>query len=314
MPFSSGARLGPYEILGPLGAGGMGEVYRARDTKLNRDVALKMLPEAYAGDIDRLARLEREALLLASLNHPNIAIVHGLEEAGGIRALVMELVDGPTLAERIVQGPIPLDDTLAIARQIADALQAAHDLGVIHRDLKPANIKVRRDSTVKVLDFGLAKMLDAQPASGSLSNSPTMMASMPGLLLGTAAYMSPEQAKGQDADRRADVWAFGCVLFEMLTGQTVFEGGTSSEVLAGVLKSEPDWQRLPAGTPEAIRRLLRRCLQKDRKLRLHDMADARIEIGVFSRICGSPRAPGADPRYGTGRFLSTDKTENRTPF
>jgi Tol biopolymer transport system component len=283
MALSPGIRLGPYEVLSALGAGGMGEVYRARDTKLNRDVALKVLPDLVARDPDRLARFEREAQILAALNHPNIAHIHGLEESGSgpaaIRAIVMELVEGPTLADRIARGAIPLSESLPIAKQIAEALEAAHEQGITHRDLKPANIKVRADGTVKVLDFGLAKARQVDGSGAGLSDSPTMIAaSMPGMILGTAAYMSPEQAKGLGADRTSDVWSLGCVLYEMLTGSAAFHGDSVSEILSEVLKSEPDWRRLPAQTPESIRRLLHRSLQKDRKLRLHDIADARIEI------------------------------------
>ena len=274
MALSIGTKLGPYEIVGALGAGGMGEVYRARDATLNRDVALKILPELFALDPDRLARFKREAQVLASLNHPNIAAIYGFEDSNDVQALVLELVEGPTLADRIAQGPVPLDEALPIARQICEALEATHEQGIIHRDLKPANVKVRPDGTVKVLDFGLAKLTGSAEA---LSNSPTMMASMPGTILGTTAYMSPEQATGKEADRASDVWAFGCVLYEMLTGRRAFQGNSVSEVLAGILKTEPDWHELPAG-PEGIRRLLRRCLQKDQKRRLRDIRDARIEI------------------------------------
>jgi eukaryotic-like serine/threonine-protein kinase len=276
-----GARLGAYEVLAAIGQGGMGEVYRARDTKLGRDVALKILPEQFATDPDRLARFRREAQVLASLNHPNIGGIHGLEESDGTRALVLELVEGETLADRIARGPIPLDEALPIARQIADALEAAHEHGIIHRDLKPSNIKLRSDGTVKVLDFGLAKALDLSPTGTDPSQSPTVTSpamTQMGVILGTAAYMSPEQAKGRPADKRVDIWAFGCVLYEMLTGRRVFEGATTIEVLAGVFKADPDWRRLPAETPEGIERLLRRCLQKDSKLRLHDIADVRIEL------------------------------------
>ena len=237
-----GSRVGPYEILCAVGAGGMGEVYRARDTRLLRDVAVKMLPQALALDPDRVRRFRREAQVLASLNHPNIASIHGLEEAGGIRALILEFVEGPTLADRVARGPIPLDEALVIARQIAEAIEAAHEKGVVHRDLKPANITLRPDGTVKVLDFGLAKMFETQPPDASVSGSPKAPASVPGMLLGTPAYMAPEQAKGQDTDRRADVWAFGCVLFEMLAGRTAFAGDTSGEILADVLKTDPDWR------------------------------------------------------------------------
>src|SRR5439155_14951062 len=226
MALASGTKVGPYEILSPLGVGGMGEVYRAHDTKLNRDVAIKVLLPAVANDPERIARFSREAQLLASLNHPHIAHIHGLEESSGVRALVMELVEGPTLADRIAQGPIPLAEALVIAKQVADALEAAHEQGIIHRDLKPANIKVREDGTVKVLDFGLAKALDPTASAANAMNSPTLSvhATQAGLILGTAAYMSPEQARGKAVDKRADIWAFGCVLYEMLTGRRAFEG------------------------------------------------------------------------------------------
>ena len=285
MALSVGSRLGPYEILALLGAGGMGEVYRARDTKLNRDVAIKVLLPSVANDPDRLARFRREAQVLASLNHPNIAHIHGVQESDSTRALVMELVEGPTLEDRIAEGPIPLDEALPIARQIAEALEAAHGQGIIHRDLKPANIKVRDDETVKVLDFGLAKALAPEPgsaAAGELSQSPTItspaMMTGVGMILGTAAYMAPEQAKGRPADKRSDIWAFGCVLYEMLTGTRAFGGDDVSDTLANVLKSEPDWSALPPATPGAARTLLRRCLTKDRKRRLDSAAGARLEI------------------------------------
>ncbi len=280
---TAGTTLGSYQILALLGAGGMGEVYRARDAKLHRDVAIKVLLPAVANDPDRLARFSREAQVLASLNHPNIAAIYGLEDDGNVRALVMELVEGPTLAERIAQGAVPLDEALPIARQIAEALEAAHEQGIVHRDLKPANIKIRPDGTVKVLDFGLAKAID-QAASrrpqADLANSPTLSihATEAGLILGTAAYMSPEQAAGKVVDQRTDLWAFGVVLMEMLTGRRVFDGETVSHVLAAVLKDDPDWTALPPTTPASIRRLLRRCLEKDRKRRLPDAADARLEI------------------------------------
>jgi len=307
MPLTSGNRLGSYEILSPLGAGGMGEVYRARDTKLGREVALKVLPAAFAQDADRMARFQREAQVLASLNHPNIASIYGLEESGSTRALVMELVEGPTLAERIAgahpltrpssggspspQGrgaggegvrpsPLPLDETLTIAKQIAEALEFAHERGIIHRDLKPANVKVTHDGAVKVLDFGLAKALSTEDSGTNISNSPTISiaATQAGMILGTAAYMSPEQAKGKSVDRRADIWSFGCVLYEMLTGRKTFEGETTSDILAAVIRAEPDWNELPQSTPPSIRKLLRRCLQKDPKQRLRDIGDARIAI------------------------------------
>src|SRR5262245_29257316 len=280
MAFGPGARLGPYEIQSALGAGGMGEVYKARDSRLKRDVALKILPESVASNPDRLARFQREAEVLASLNHPNIAAIHGLEESNRTRALVMELVDGETLADRIARGPIPVDDALPIARQIADALAAAHEHGIIHRDLKPSNIKLRPDGTVKVLDFGLAKALDPALAI-DVSQSPTITSpAMTGLgvILGTAAYMSPEQARGKSVDKRADIWAFGCVLYEMLTGTRAFEGHEVPDVLARILEREPNFNALPPTTPAAIRRVLRRCLEKDGKRRLSDISDARIEI------------------------------------
>jgi eukaryotic-like serine/threonine-protein kinase len=257
-----------YRITTKLGEGGMGEVWRATDTKLNRDVAIKFLPDAFAHDPDRMARFQREAQVLASLNHPNIASIYGVEE----RALVMELVDGPTLAERIAQGPLPLDEALEIARQLGDALEAAHESGVVHRDLKPANIKLTAGGRVKVLDFGLAKAMSGEPASIDQVNSPTltMRATIAGVILGTAAYMAPEQAKGKPVDKRADIWAFGVVLYEMVTGQPLFAGETVSDTLALVLTKEPDWHRAPAET----RPLLRACLEKDPKRRLRDIADA----------------------------------------
>jgi eukaryotic-like serine/threonine-protein kinase len=288
-----GARLGPYEVTAPLGAGGMGEVYRARDTKLNRDVALKVLPAPFAADPERLARLMREAQLLASLNHPNIASIHGLEDAGDTRALVLELVEGPTLADRIAQGPLPLDEALAIARQILDALEAAHEHGIVHRDLKPANIKVRSDGMVKVLDFGLAKALEpAEAGSVAATMSPTLSihGTQAGLILGTAAYMSPEQAAGKPADKRSDIWAFGVLLLEMLTGGQAFTGESVPHVLASVLKSDPDWSRLPSDTPAQVRRLLRRCLEKDRKRRLDSAVAARLEIDDTLSMPESGRA------------------------
>lgn len=301
MALVPGTRLGPYEVVGPLGVGGMGEVYRAKDTKLGREVALKLLPEHLAQDPERLARFEREARTLAALNHPHIAHVYGLEDApsptgsgAGLRALVMELVDGPTLAERItnVGAPggttrptgLPLDEALPIAQQIAEALEAAHDQGVVHRDLKPANIKVRPDGTVKVLDFGLAKAVAGESvmrASDTLANSPTVTSpamTMGGVILGTAAYMSPEQAKGKPVDRRADIWAFGCVLFEMLTGRRAFEGDDVSDTLAAVLRGDPAWDALPAATPAHVRTLLARCIERDVRKRLPHIGVARLEL------------------------------------
>ena len=287
MAVEPGSRVGPYEIVSAIGAGGMGEVYRARDIRLNRDVALKLLPDAFSLDPDRLARFKREAQVLASLNHSNIAVIHGVEEldadagrGASVRALVLELVDGPTLADRIARGPIALDDALPIARQIAEALEAAHGQGVVHRDLKPANVKIRPDGAVKLLDFGLAKALESAPGPVSPTESPTITspATQVGIILGTAAYMSPEQARGHAVDQGADIWAFGSVLFEMLTGTRAFPGSDTTETIAAILRAEPEWSRLPADTPESIRRLLRRCLEKNRKRRLADIRDARLEI------------------------------------
>ncbi len=280
MSLSSGTRIGPYEVGAGIGVGGMGEVYRAKDSKLGRDVALKVLPASFAGDPERLARFRREAQVLAALNHPNIAQIYGFEDSGSTHALVMELVEGPTLADRISQGPIAAAEALAIARQIAHGLEAAHELGIIHRDLKPANIKVKDDGTVKILDFGLAKALD--PMSGSTSevmNSPTLTArTQMGTILGTAAYMAPEQAKGRVVDRRADIWAFGVVLFEMLSGERAFKGEDVSDVLAAVLRQDIDWKVLPADTPKKIRRVLERCLERDPKKRLRDIGDVWSDL------------------------------------
>ncbi len=275
-----GQTLGSYEILSPLGKGGMGEVWRARDQKLGREIAIKTLPEEFAKDEERLARFEREAKLLASLNHPNIAAIYGLEEHEGTRFLVLELVEGDTLADQLKRGAIPVEESLQLALQIAEALEAAHEKGVIHRDLKPANIKVTPDDKIKVLDFGLAKALMGDGADVSLSHSPTLsiQATAQGVILGTAAYMSPEQARGQEVDKRADVWAFGVVLFEMLTGRGTFDGGTVSDVLAGVLAKEPHWNTLPSNLHPRIRLLLERCLEKEARDRYHDIADVRVDI------------------------------------
>jgi len=275
---AAGTRLGPYEIVAPIGAGGMGEVYKARDTKLGRDVAIKVLPDLFANDLERLARFHREAQVLASLNHPNIAHIYGVEDSSSTHGLVMELVEGPTLADRITQGPIPLAEALPIAKQIAEALQTAHEQGIIHRDLKPANIKIREDGTVKVLDFGLAKAMEsvsgarAEATASPTITTPAMTAA--GVILGTAAYMAPEQAKGRPADKRSDVWAFGCVLYEMVTGTRAFEGEDVSDTLASVLAREPDWTAIPSDVPPAIRALLKRCLEKDRKQRIADVSTA----------------------------------------
>src|SRR3954451_7548824 len=268
MSLSTGTRGGPYEILSALGAGGMGEVYRARDTTLNRDVAIKVLPDLFANDPERFARFTREAQTLGALNHPNIAHIHGIEERGGVRALVMELVEGEDLAQRLRRGAIPLDEALPMARQIAEALEAAHEHGIIHRDLKPANIKVRDDGTVKVLDFGLAKLAETTAAgsNAALTNSPTLtspvMMTGAGVLLGTAAYMAPEQARGKVIDKRADIWAFGCVLYEMLTGRRAFAADEVSDTIAFVLTKQPDWSSLPAALPHNVRLTLEQCLVK----------------------------------------------------
>ena len=286
MSLSSGTRIGPYEVIASLGAGGMGEVYRGRDARLDRDVALKILPGSFASDPDRLMRFEREAKTLAALNHPCIAQIYGLEQSGHAPALVMELVEGDDLAQRLARGPVPLDEALPIARQIAEALEAAHEAGIVHRDLKPANIKVRPDGTVKVLDFGLAKALEQgsgirDQGSGRVAESPTITSpavTMHGVILGTAAYMSPEQAKGKAVDRRADIWAFGCVLYEMLTARCAFDGEDITDTIAAVVTKEPDWSRLPASTPPSVERLLRRCLEKQSANRLPHIGVARLEL------------------------------------
>ena len=317
MTLAPGTRLGPYDVVGPLGAGGMGEVYRAHDARLHRDVAIKILPDLFASDPDRLARFEREAQVLASLSHPHIAQIYGVEEAppkGGLhdgvmpgfsRALVMELVEGETLADRIIRGPIPVDEAVAIAKQIADALAAAHEQGIIHRDLKPANVRITPSGTVKVLDFGLAKLAEGGPAKAGhydASMSPTLtspvLATGIGMLLGTAVYMAPEQAKGRVADRRADVWAFGCVLYEMLTARRAFDGEGVTETLASVLMKDPDWSALPAGVPSHVERVLRRCLRKDPRQRLQDLGDARLELDEPSAGARTAVAPLPVKRRG----------------
>jgi Tol biopolymer transport system component len=303
---SKGARIGAYEIVSAIGAGGMGEVYRARDSKLKRDVAVKVLPADVANDGERLARFQREAEVLASLNHPHIAQIHGLEESTpstgsgqAVLALVLELVEGEDLSQRIARGPIPVAEAVAIARQIADALDAAHERGIIHRDLKPANVKVRDDGTVKVLDFGLAKAFE--PAAGSspdMMHSPTITspATQLGVILGTAAYMAPEQAKGKPVDKRADIWAFGAVLYEMLTGKRAFEGDDVSTTLAAVIMRDPDWSALPAGTPRSLTTLIRRCLDRDPKLRLRDIGEARIALDTSDGASVEAERPAASVR------------------
>ena len=305
MAIPPGTRLGTYEVVAPIGAGGMGEVYRAHDTQLARDVAIKVLPSNFVNDPERLSRFQREARMLAALNHTNIATIYGLEQSSGVSCLVMELVPGETLAERVKAGPLPIEEALKIAAQIAEALSAAHEKNIIHRDLKPANVKVTPEGKVKVLDFGLAKAYAGDSETYDPSNSPTMTAAatMQGMVLGTAAYMSPEQARGKSVDKRTDIWAFGCVLYELLSGKHAFHGEDTAEILAAVVKTEPDWSRLPTTTPPTVRLLLKRCLQKDRTLRLRDAGDACIEIlevlstpantgpetGVTAKSIGTPR-------------------------
>jgi len=296
-----GTHLGPYEIAGQIGAGGMGEVYRAHDRTLNRAVAIKVLPDAVALDADRLARLKREAEVLASLNHPNIGAIYGFEQSSTVQALVLELVEGPTLADRIAQGPIPLDEALPVARQILAALEAAHQHGIVHRDLKPANIKLKPDGTVKVLDFGLAKLAHPDAAGGlpDVTASPTITAPAMtgvGVLLGTAGYMSPEQARGLAVDRGADIWAFGCVLFEMLSGARAFPGVDATETIAAIIRAEPEWSLLPGDTPASVVRVLRRCLRKDRARRLADVRDARLDIEDAQNEPAGFVAPPGRPR------------------
>ena len=306
MSLAPGTRVGVYEVISLLGAGGMGEVYRARDARLRRDVALKILPDHFASDPDRLARFEREAQVLATLTHPNIGHIYGLENTGGAPVLVLELIEAPTLADRIARGPIPVADAVEIATQIASALDAAHERGIIHRDLKPRNIKVTDDGKVKVLDFGLAKLTRPAEArhyvrglEGSLSQPdmtemPSAALTGTNVILGTAVYMSPEQALGKAVDRRADVWALGCVLFEMVTGKRAFDGTGTPEVIAGVVHAEPEWTALPEGTPAKLVALLKRCLEKDPKQRLRDIGDARFEL---DQVLGAPMT--GDLAYGS---------------
>ena len=305
MGLGTGTRLGPYEISAQIGVGGMGEVYRALDTNLKRAVAIKVLPEALAADAERLARLQREAEVLASLNHPHIAQIYGLERGEGSTALVLELVEGPTLADRIVEGPIPIEDALPIAKQIAEALEGAHEQGIVHRDLKPANIKLRTDGQVKVLDFGLAKLatselLPSGPAAMTASPTLTIHATYLGVILGTAAYMSPEQAKGKMVDRRADIWAFGVVLCEMLSGRRMYDGETAAETLARIIEREPDLKTLPASTPALVRQIIERCLTKDPRARLQAMGEARIAL---DRAIAQPQSPA--PVAGTRQSRSS---------
>jgi len=313
MALSPGTRLGPYEILSALGAGGMGEVYRARDTKLGRDVALKILPASLAPDPDRLARFKREAQILAVLDHPNIGAIYGLEDSTDVAALVLQLVEGPTLADRIEAGPISIDEALSIAKQISEALEAAHDQGIVHRDLKPANIKVTPDGRVKVLDFGLAKLLEGEAAgsgraapTGGLSYSPTITSpamTMAGMILGTAAYMSPEQARGRTVDKRTDVWAFGCVLFEMLSGKRAFDGEDIAETIGAIIHKEPDWAALSSSAPPAVVNAIKRCLTRDPRQRLRDVGDVQLALdGVFeSQITGAGGATASGPSGASSR-------------
>ena len=305
MALAAGTRLGPYEIVAPLGAGGMGEVYRAKDTKLGREVAIKILPAEVAKDPERLARFQREAHLLASLNHPNVAAIHGLEEVDGTPFLALELVDGEDLRQRLEREALPVDEALEIARQIAEALEEAHGKGIVHRDLKPANVKVTPEGKVKVLDFGLAKAYEGDASSGGssmeLSQSPTLAQSgtLAGVILGTAGYMSPEQASGKAVDKRADIWSFGVVLFEMLTGPRLFTGETASETLASVIKDEPSWEAVPDGCPGAVVRLLRRCLRKRPRERLQDIGDARVELEEVLAGAGEEAGGETDGVSGT---------------
>jgi eukaryotic-like serine/threonine-protein kinase len=289
--------IGPYKIISRLGAGGMGEVYRAEDSHLKRHVAVKVLGSRFANDRALMARFEREAYLLASLNHPNIAAIYGLEESNGVQALVIELVEGPTLAERIAAGPIPLDEALPIALPMVEALEYSHEKGVIHRDLKPANVKLTHEGIVKVLDFGLAKALEDGSTKSDLEKSPTVTVTESGSVLGTAAYMSPEQAGGLPVDKRADIWSFGVVFYEMLTGKRLYAGATTSDTLAALLKLEPDWNALPSEVPPRIRRLLHRCLTKDRRERLQAIGEARIEIAGY---LADPTEAGGQPSAGIG--------------
>ena len=279
-----GKTISHYKVLEKIGEGGMGVVYRATDTKLNRDVALKILPQQFASDSQRMARFQREAEVLASLSHANIGHIYGIEDAGATKALVLELIEGPTLADKIAQGPIPVEEALKIALQMTEGIEAAHEKGIIHRDLKPANIKITPEGQVKILDFGLAKALEGEtPQPSELSQSPTLTAAatQAGVLLGTAAYMSPEQARGKPVDKRTDIWAFGAVVFEMLTGRRIFEGEDVTDTLASVLKSDPEWKALSAETPVVVRRLLQRCLTRDTQQRLRDIGEARITIEEY---------------------------------
>ncbi len=299
MALNPGTRLGAYKIVSAIGAGGMGEVYRGRDTKLDRDVAIKVLPDTFAADPERIARFQREAKTLASLNHPHIGAIYGVEETNGIKALVLELVEGPTLADRIAQGPIPLDVALPIAKQIAEALEVAHEQGIVHRDLKPANIKITPTGTVKVLDFGLAKAIGpaeaGAPNAVDLSRSPTITVgeTRDGVILGTAAYMSPEQARGKVVDKRTDIWAFGCVVYEMLTGRPAFQRDTVSDTVAAIIEREPDWGMLPDDVRTPLVTLLRSCLEKERRSRIADICVASFVLNHATQLVERLEVPGA---------------------
>jgi serine/threonine protein kinase len=297
---SSGTKLGQYEVVECVGVGGMGEVYRARDTKLGRDVAIKVLPEAFSQDKERLERFEREARLLAQLNHPNIATLHGLEEHEGQQFLIMELVEGETLAERIAKGPLSVKEAISLFTQIADGLEAAHEKGIVHRDLKPANIKITPEGRIKILDFGLAKAFSPEDSvSAATSQSPTLTKGTAlGAIMGTASYMSPEQATGRPVDRRTDVWAFGCCLYEALSGKKAFDGETATDAIAAVVKSEPDWAALPSTLPSRLREVLERCLTKERNERLRDAGDAIYEL----RASGRQETPQRSRRAARGVF------------
>src|SRR5262245_38164995 len=302
MPVQAGSRIGPYEIETALGAGGMGEVYRARDTRLNRRVAIKSLPAAFAQDAERVARFKREAQLLAALSHPHIAGIHGFEESNGSQFLVLEFVDGETLADRLAKGPIPVAEALRLAREVIDALEAAHEKGIIHRDLKPGNVALTADGQVKVLDFGLARYEVGEPGSAvDLTASPTLAyaGTQAGIILGTAAYMSPEQTKGKAVDKRSDVWAFGCLLFEMLTGKKAFEGEEVSDTLAAILRGEPEWSALPSDVPPAVRSLIKRCVERDRRQRIPDFSVMRFMLDEALRNQAQSVVPPA--AVGTAR-------------
>ena len=314
MSLEDGTRLGAFEILGSLGAGGMGEVYRARDTKLDRDVAVKILPKKLAERPERMVRFEREAKLLAALDHPHIGAIHGLHEEEGLHFLVMELVEGKTLAQRLGRGALPVRDALELARQIAEALEAAHTKGIIHRELKPANIMLTPDDRAKLLDFGLGKVLANDTLDSSLETEMTPDATTEGVVVGTAPYMSPEQARGEEVDQRTDIWSFGCVLYESLTGRRSFPGTTKADAIAAVLEREPDWEALPDATPQAVRWLLRRCLRKNRANRLRHVGDAQIEIAEMlsgsaeENVASGPPVPVVRPsKWGGFHSAATSR-------